>query len=64
MAKSSNTAKNAKILLIVDLCAAAIMAAFCIIFVAKSEVMLAAAFGIGALGALFTAKFRNRKKVH
>ncbi|MFD4868072.1 hypothetical protein [Streptomyces sp. NPDC058412] len=63
MAKSSNMAKSSKAFLIVDLCAAAIMAAFCILFAARGEVMLAVGFGIGALGALFTAKFRNRKKV-
>ncbi|MFD9370290.1 hypothetical protein ACFWA6_21705 [Streptomyces sp. NPDC060020] len=63
MTNSSNMSRNQKAFLIVDLCAAAIMAAFCILFAARSEVMLAVGFGIGALGALFTAKFRNRKKV-
>ncbi|MFF3862599.1 hypothetical protein [Streptomyces sp. NPDC002209] len=62
MAKNGDIAKNAKVFLIVDLCSAAIMAAFCALFATRGEVMLAVGFGIGALGALFTARFRNRKR--
>ncbi|MEF2529418.1 hypothetical protein [Streptomyces sp. CS62] len=50
-------------LLFADLFAGIVMTAFCILFAARGDTMIAVGFGIGALGAVFTAKFRKRKRI-
>lgn len=62
MTDKKNENSRERILLLVDLGAAAVMAVFSIVFLTQDHVGLAAAFGAATLGALFTAMFRTRKR--
>lgn len=63
MTNKKNANARERILLLVDLGAAAVMAVFSIVFLTQDRIGLAAAFGVASLGALFTAMLRTRKKV-
>ncbi|WP_404954533.1 hypothetical protein [Streptomyces sp. 147326] len=62
MALGNNTGDRERVLFFVDLCVAAIMAVFAAMFAARGEWMLTAGLGTAALGCLFTAAFRHRKR--
>jgi hypothetical protein len=55
--------KWGRLLFLLDLSGVVGMGAFCAIFATKGEVMLSLGFGIGLLGALIAAVFRNRKRI-